>query len=73
MTFQPGAFELAIALGPDFLLAAFEHCLGRDVAQGTVQADGVVVLDVAANETAGIVEGERGSGAAGRRHSALRD
>src|SRR3990172_8708610 len=59
LTFPPSGFELAIALGPDFLLAAFEHGLGRDVAQGAVQPDGVVMLDVTRDQAAGILERKR--------------
>jgi hypothetical protein len=37
--------EFAVALGPDDLLAAGEDIVGRDVADGAVKADAVVVVD----------------------------
>ncbi len=62
LTFEPCGFELAIALRPDFLLPTFEHGLGSDVAQGAVQADGVVVLEVTADQAASILERKRAAG-----------
>jgi hypothetical protein len=41
-----GRSQLPVALSVDLLLAAGEHVLRRDVADGTVQADVVVMLNV---------------------------
>src|ERR1700679_1741091 len=41
-----GGFQLAVAFRVDFLLTPRQHILRRDVADGTVQADVVVMLDV---------------------------
>ncbi len=38
--------QLAIPLGMNLLLTAGEHVVRRDVADGAVQADVVVILDV---------------------------
>ena len=49
----PGLVELAVAFGEDFLIAARELVFGRDVADGGVQADIVVIGDVAFDDAAG--------------------
>ena len=43
----------------DFALTAFEHVLRRHVADGGMQAPGVVVLDIFAHPAFGFVEGAR--------------
>ena len=53
-----GVGELAVASVEDFLVAAFELIFGRDVADGAVQADVVVMLDVIKYDAAGVVEGQ---------------
>src|SRR5262249_62262846 len=52
-----GGFEFAVAGGKDLLLAAFELVPGRDVAEGRVQAHGIVVLDEFADDAAGVFQG----------------
>src|SRR5215208_16201 len=52
-----GGLELGVALGPDRLGAAGEGVGRGDVPDGAVETDGVVVLDPAADEGAGLVEG----------------
>jgi hypothetical protein len=47
----PGRFQLPIPLGVDLLLTPGEHVLRRDVADGAVQADVVVMLDVSPDQT----------------------
>ena len=54
-----GLGELAVALGVDLALAAFEHVQGRNVADGRMQACGVVVLDVFTHPTFGFFHGTR--------------
>lgn len=51
--------ELAVASVEDVLVASFEFVFGRDVADGGVQADVVVMVGVFADEPPGVVEGER--------------
>ena len=46
-----GGFQLAVAFGVDLLLTPRQHVLRRDVAGGTVQADVVVMLHVALDQT----------------------
>jgi hypothetical protein len=46
-----GGFQLAVAFRVDFLLTPGQHVLRRDVARGTVQADVVVMLHVALDQT----------------------
>ena len=46
-----GGFQLAVAFRVDLLLTARQHVLRRDVAGGTVQADVVVMLHVALDQT----------------------
>src|ERR1017187_4635020 len=48
---SPGRFQLSISLSMDLLLPPRQHVLRRDVADGTVQTDVVVVLDVALHQT----------------------
>jgi hypothetical protein len=47
----PGGFQLAVAFRVDLLLTPRQHVLRRDVAGGTVQADVVVMLHVALDQT----------------------
>lgn len=42
----PGRFEFGVAGGEDLLGASLQLVLGRDVADRTVQANGIVVLDI---------------------------
>jgi hypothetical protein len=44
-------FQLPVSLGMDLLLTTGEHVLRRDVADSTVQADLVEMLDVALHQT----------------------
>ena len=53
-----GGIEFAIACGEDLLLATFELVLGRDVADGGVEADGVVVFDELAHDPPGVFRGQ---------------
>jgi hypothetical protein len=57
----PRLVQLPVALNVDFLLTAGEHVLRRDVANRAVQTDVVVMLDVALNQTACIVQRQRRS------------
>jgi hypothetical protein len=52
-----------VAGGEDGLFFAVKFVVGGDVADGGVQAHGVVVLDEAGDEAAGLLEVERGAGA----------
>lgn len=52
-----------VAGGEDGLVFAEKFVLGSDVADGGVQAHGVVVLDEPGDEAAGLFEVERGAGA----------
>ena len=54
-----GLGQFAVACVEDLLVAAFELVLGRDVADGAVQADGVVMVDVIGHDAAGVVERQR--------------
>ena len=47
----PRRLQLSISVGVDLLLTPGEHVLRRDVADRTVQADVVVMLDVALHQT----------------------
>jgi hypothetical protein len=47
--------QLSMPLGMDLLLTPGEHALGRDVADRTVEADAVVMLDAAFHQTPRIV------------------
>ena len=51
-----GGFQLAVAFRVDFLLTPRQHILRRDVADGTVQADVVVMLDVGRYQTTRIFQ-----------------
>src|SRR6202161_1645270 len=55
-------WRLAVAFRVDFLLTPRQHILRRDVADGTVQADVVVMLDVSLHQAQRIVQRERCSG-----------
>jgi len=57
----PGRLQLPVALRVDLLLPPGEHVLRRDVARGAVQADVVVVVNVSAYQTLGIIERQRRS------------
>ena len=50
--------QLPISFSMDLLLTAGEHVLRRDVANGTIQADIVVMLDVPLHQTPRIVQGQ---------------
>src|SRR3954469_3437807 len=54
--------QLPISLRMDLLLTAGEPVLRRDVANGTVQADIVVMLDVALHQPPRILQRKRRSG-----------
>jgi len=49
--------------GEDGLVFAEKFVVGSDVADGRVQAHGVVVLDEPGDEAAGLIDIERGAGA----------
>lgn len=51
------ALELVVARIVDCLLTAFRVVVGSDVADGAVEATGVVVLDEAGDEAAGLLQG----------------
>jgi len=57
-----GGFQFAVAFRVDFLLTPRQHILRRDVADGTAQADVVVMLDVSLHQAQRIVQRERCSG-----------
>ncbi len=50
--------ELAVAVGVDLLVAACHLVLGSDIADGAVQADVVIVLDVIEDDAAGVIKGQ---------------
>ena len=52
-------FEFAIAGRVNFDLASGEHIVGRHIADGTVQAYGVVVIHVGLNQTRRVFSGQR--------------
>ena len=54
-------FQLAVPFRVDLLLTPRQHVLQRDVAGGTVQADVVVMLNVAVDQTPCIFQGQRRS------------
>jgi hypothetical protein len=56
-----GSFEFAVASVQDLLGTTFEFVLGRDVADGRMQANCVVVFDELADDAACVFEGERGA------------
>jgi hypothetical protein len=66
----PRGFQLPIPLGVDLLLTPVEHVHRRGVADGTIQADVVVMLDLALHQTPRIVQRQWRSG---RMHSSLSD
>src|SRR5215471_17226494 len=61
LTLFSGLLQLPISLTMDLLLTAGEHVLRRDVANGTVQADVVVILHVALHQPARILQRQRRS------------
>ena len=52
----PGRFQLAVAFRVNLLLPPRQHVVRRDVAGGTVQADVVVMVHVALDQTPCIVQ-----------------
>ena len=50
--------QFAVAFGKDQGVPSVEFVLRRDVADGAVQADGVVVLDVAGDDPLGVLQGQ---------------
>ena len=50
-----GGLQFEIALGVDLLLLAFQHVFRCHVSDGAMQAHGVVVINVLADEPAGIL------------------
>jgi len=57
-----GGFEFAVPRGEDFRLAP-GHFVGRgDIADGAVQAPGVVVFDISGHDLAGVFQRERAAG-----------
>ena len=55
----PGGFEFTVAGGEDLLVPPFEFVLGRDIADGRMQTNRVVVLDELADESPGVFQGQR--------------
>lgn len=53
-----GGVQFAIALGEDGSVASFEFVLGGDIADGAVQADGVVVVHVIGHNASRIFQGQ---------------
>lgn len=58
----PRGFEFLIAFVEDALFPPFEFVLGGHVADGAVQAPGVVMLDVSGHQTPCVVQGQGRSG-----------
>jgi hypothetical protein len=54
-----GRFQFPIPVDLNLLLASGQHILRRDIADGTVQADALVMLDLALNQTQRIVQRKR--------------
>ena len=57
-----GGLQLLIAGGKDGGLAVGQAVRWSDIAQGAVEAGGVIVLDELADDAFGVGEGERGFG-----------
>ena len=57
-----GRFQLFVAGGEDFQMAVSQAILRGDVADGRVQAGGVVMVDEVGGDAFGIGEGQRGLG-----------
>lgn len=55
----PSCCQLPVAFAVNLLLAPGQHILRRDIADGTVQADVVVMLDVTLHQTKRVVQRER--------------
>ena len=55
----PDRLQLPISLCVDLLLPPRQHVLRRDAADGAVQADGVVMLDVTLHQTPCIFQRQR--------------
>lgn len=60
---QPGLGEFFVAGGKDGLVVAEKFVLRGDVTDGGMESNGVVVLDEAGDEAAGLIDVERGAGA----------
>jgi len=65
-----GLFQLAIALGPDRRLTAFQLVERGHVTDRTVKSDPIVLIDVGGDLVPRLFERE---GRSGRTHSDLRD
>src|SRR5579863_2191489 len=61
MALLSGGFQLAVAFRVDLMLTPRQHVLRRDVASSTVQADVVVTLHVALDQTPRIFQRQRRS------------
>ena len=59
---MPRFLQLAIACGVDLRLSAGEHIVRRHIADGAVQAYGVVVIHVGLDQTFRIFPGQRCTG-----------
>ena len=57
---QPGLGEFFVAGGKDGLVVAEKFVLRGDVTDGGMESNGVVVLDEAGDEAAGLIDVERG-------------
>ena len=55
----PRRFQLPVPFGVNLMLATGEHILRRDIADGTVQAGLIVMLDVALREASRIIQRKR--------------
>ena len=60
-----GGFEFFVAGGVDFILPAGEAVCRGDVADGGMQALGIVVVDEVAGDALGVFKGQRGFGTDG--------
>ena len=60
-----GGFEFFVAGGVDFILPAGEAVCRGDVADGAMQALGIVVVDEVAGDAVGVFKGQRGFGTDG--------
>ena len=60
-----GGFEFFVAGGVDFILPACEAVCRGDVADGGMQALGIVVVDEVAGDALGVFKGQRGFGTDG--------
>ena len=53
-----GGFEFTVACSQDLLVTSFEFVLGRDITDGRVEADRMVVLDKLAHDPPGVFRGQ---------------